>query len=67
MKNDTKVVVEEWLNELIEELYPETKKKLVRALKENSLDELNRDEEFLFTFIKEYEINYKDLPANIVK
>lgn len=67
MKNDTKVVVEEWLNELIEELYPETKKKLLRALKENSLDELNRDEEFLFTFIKEYEINYKDLPANIVK
>lgn len=67
MKNDTKVVVEEWLNELIEELYPETKKKLLRALKENSLDELNRDEEFLFTFIKEYEINYKSLPANIVK
>lgn len=67
MENDSKLVAEEWLNELIEELYPANRKRLVKAIKEDSIDELSRSEELLYIFIREYKTNYGILPASIMK
>ena len=64
-ENDMRLIAEEWLNELIEELYPETRKRIEKALKENSVDKLDRRDRFIYTSIKEFQNTWGDLPSAI--
>lgn len=67
MENDEKIVAEEWLNELIEELWPGTRRRIEKALKENSVDELDRRDELLYTFIKDFQDTWGNLPSSLIK
>lgn len=63
---DVKATVEEWLNMLIEELSPEKLERMKKALNEGTTEYLDdyRDD-YLYTFIKEYESDWGELPTSL--
>lgn len=63
---NTKTIVEDWLNELVEELSNESLERLRKALEEGSTDELNPKEIFLYNFLEEFKNDWGYLPISIL-
>lgn len=65
-EHEVEEIVEEWLNELINELSDFKRINLEKAIANKTVEKLNRPEELLYTFVCEFYENYGRLPSTIV-